>query len=67
MLHLLSPRVCFYIVLISDLLINSYGSLASKRIVMQAEQPTKCFISGEVGAVKSIEAPSNLILTVSKW
>ena len=43
-LYLLSPRLCFFIVLKRDLFDYRDDSLTSKRVIMRAEQPTKCFV-----------------------
>ena len=40
-LYLLSPRLCFFIVLKRDLFVYRDESLTSKRAVMRTEQPTK--------------------------
>ena len=42
-LYLLSPLLCFFIVLSHDLFVNRDGSLASQKFVMRTEQQTKCF------------------------
>ena len=41
-LTLLIPRICFFIVINVDLIVDREDSLTSKRIVMRTEQPTKC-------------------------
>ena len=43
-LYLLSPRLCFFIVLKRDLFVYHDDSLTSKRVIMRTEQPTKCFV-----------------------
>ena len=44
-LYLLSPRLRYFIVLKGDLFIHHDDSLTSKRVIMQTEQPTECFVS----------------------
>ena len=55
-LYLLSPRFCFFIVVICDLFVYRDNSLT--RIIRRTEQPTKWFeplqTEGEVGPIKSI-------------
>ena len=43
-LYLLSPRLCFFIVLKSDLLVYRDDSLTSQRVIMWTEQPTEWFV-----------------------
>ena len=42
-LYLLSPRICFFIVLNHDLFVSRDDSLTSKKVFMRTKQPTKCF------------------------
>ena len=39
-LYLVSPRLCFFIVLRRDLCVYSDDSLTGQRVIMQTEQPT---------------------------
>ena len=43
-LYLLSPPLFFFIVLNRDLFVYPDDSLTSQRVIMQTEQPTKCFV-----------------------
>ena len=43
-LYLLSPRLCFFVVLNRDLFVYRDDSLSSQRVIMRTEQPTKCFV-----------------------
>ena len=43
-LYLLSPRLCFFIVLICELFVYRDDSLTNLRVIMRTEQSTKCFI-----------------------
>ena len=43
-LYLLSPRLCFFIVLTCDLFVYPDDSLISKSVNMRTEKPTKCFV-----------------------
>ena len=59
-LYLLSPHLCFYIVLKCDLFVYRDNILTSKRVIMRAEQPTKCFVpvisetEGKVSPVRHV-------------
>ena len=58
-LYLLSPCLCFFIVLKRDLFVYRDDSLTSERVIMRTEQPTKCFIplqktEGEVVHLKQV-------------
>ena len=50
MSDLLSPRLCFFIVLGRDLFVYCDDSLMSQRVIMRTEQPTE----GEVVHVKLV-------------
>ena len=41
------PCLCYFIVLKPDLFIHHDDSFMSKRVIMQTEQPTECFVSLE--------------------
>ena len=43
-LYLLSPRLCFFIVIKRDLFVYRDDSLTSTRVIIRTERPTKCFI-----------------------
>ena len=43
-LYLLSPRLCFFVVLKRALCVYPNDSLTSKMLIMRTEQPTKCFV-----------------------
>ena len=43
-LYLLSPRLCFIIVLKRDLFVFRDDSLKSQRVIMRTEPPTKYFV-----------------------
>ena len=43
-LYLLSPRLCFFMLLRCDLCVYRDDSLTSYRVIMRTEQPTKCFV-----------------------
>ena len=43
-LYLLSPHLCFFIVLNRDLFVYRDDSLTSQRVIMRTEQPNKCFV-----------------------
>ena len=43
-LYLLSPRVCFFIVLKCDLFVYHDDSLTSYMAIRRTEEPTKCFV-----------------------
>ena len=58
-LFLLSPRLCFFIVLNRDLFFSRDDSITSKRVIMRTVQPTQCLspseTEGEVGHVKHVK------------
>ena len=43
-LYLLSPRLCFFLVLKRALFVYIDDVLTSYRVIMRTEQPTKCFV-----------------------
>ena len=43
-LYLLSPRLCFFIVLKRELSVYRDDSFTRWRVIMRTEQPTKCFV-----------------------
>ena len=62
-MYLLSPRLCFFIVIKLDLFVDREDSLMimTKRIVMRTEKPAKSYTTsvkeGKVASVKLVLAP----------
>ena len=52
-LYMLSPRLCFFIVLKCDLFVYGEDTLTSSRVIMRIEQPTKCVVRLRLADVKA--------------